>query len=234
MHSSELFYGNKELFEKFSVLSIQNPTETNQIFHKGGDIIEINFEEKQKETEKKISELSIEEKKENEKAEEIPSNNYIINTFLMENFKNFAFDLEAEVITEEKNMVPYLFIIGGRTFEQIHDQILCVNLNTWEYRAAAKLSSGVCCHSSSLVKNQIFIMAGASSLAFLSEISVFNILSNSIYKLNVQNYEFGERIAISSVVDHSNSQILIFGGMCIEDEKNDLYSLDYNKTFEKI
>ena len=143
--------------------------------------------------------------------------------------------LEEEEISEEKNnIIPYLFIIGGRTFEQIHDQILCVNLNTWEYRAAAKLSSGLCCHSSSLVKNQIFIMAGASSLAFLSEISVFNILSNSLYKFNIQNNDFGERIAISSVVDHSNSQILIFGGMCIEDEKNDLYSFDSSKTFEMI
>lgn len=138
------------------------------------------------------------------------------------------FNLEEEVISEEKNTVPYLFIIGGRTFEQIHDQILCINLNTWEYRAAAKLPSGVCCHSSSLVKNQIFIMAGASSLAFLNEISVFNILSMSISKLNVQSNDFGERIAISSVVDHLNNQILIFGGMCIEDEKNDLYGLDYS------
>lgn len=75
MHSAELFYGSKELFEKFSCLSIQNPTKANQIFHLGGDIIEINFEEKQKAIDEKTSEFSIEEKKENEKVEEIASNN---------------------------------------------------------------------------------------------------------------------------------------------------------------
>ncbi len=143
------------------------------------------------------------------KTEEIPSNN-----------ENKKAEVKNEV-TEGKEG-SFLLVFGGRHGEDFSQEILCLDLETLEWKYLGNMPFTICAHSCELANDKVFVFGGTDGIQFLDSLYYFDLKTREWYVyIRGKNEEIYPRIAASMSYDPENKVILIFGGCSYESELNE-------------
>jgi hypothetical protein len=148
-------------------------------------------------------------------------------------------DLKIGSKTEE-NSKAYLIMMGGRYIDQFSQEILCLDLDTWEWKYLGSMPVKLCAHASDIAGDRIFLFGGTDGIQFLDTLYCFEIPSKKwyIYSEKTKNVLL-PRIAASISYNPDNNELLLFGGLSYENDINDLNFLSLSnencaKLFQKL
>jgi hypothetical protein len=119
----------------------------------------------------------------------------------------------------------YLYIFGGRLYEEIDNKVYRIDTNTYDCQVVTNLPSNMCSFSYSLFKNYIILYGGTDGNVFLKDIVIYNISNDkwarSKYYPKNDISELGGKI--SSMMSHDEDNLIIFGGSYIQRDCNDVF-----------
>ena len=134
----------------------------------------------------------------------------------------------------------FLLIFGGRHGEDFSQEILCLDLETLEWKYLGNMPFTICAHSCELANEKVFVFAGTDGMQFLDNLYYYDLKSKCwfVYKRG-KNEEILPRIAASMSYNPERNEILIFGGCSYEDELNEtkvlpVDELSLKKNFQPL
>ncbi len=116
----------------------------------------------------------------------------------------------------------FLLIFGGRHGEDFSQEILCLDLETLEWKYLGNMPFTICAHSCELANEKVFVFAGTDGMQFLDNLYYYDLKSKCwfVYRRG-KNEEIFPRIAASMSYNPERKELLIFGGCSYEDELNE-------------
>jgi len=116
----------------------------------------------------------------------------------------------------------YLIVFGGRHGEDFSQEILCLDLETLEWKYLGNMPFTICAHSCELANDKVFVFGGTDGMQFLDNLYYFDLKNRQWYVYRRgKNEEILPRIAASMSYNADKQEILIFGGCSYEDELNE-------------
>ncbi|KRX05530.1 hypothetical protein PPERSA_12708 [Pseudocohnilembus persalinus] len=147
---------------------------------------------------------------------------------------------------QENKQYNYLICIGGRSQNEILDQILALDLETKTWFKLKDLPTPLCAHASTLIqkRDEIWIFGGTDGSQFFDNLYILNLANNKFYQIDIQQQiqhvssqqklYFPPKMAASISYDEKNEQVLIFGGSTYEDESSQIISFDTTKINSQL
>ena len=155
---------------------------------------------------------------------------------------------EEESKNEEENNDPnapgeegtFLIIFGGRQGEEFSQDILCLNLETLQWKYFGTLPFPICAHSCELAKDKVLIFGGTDGMQFLDNLYYFGLRDRQwyVYKRGKKDTTL-PRISASMSYNPDKNEVLSFGGCSYEDELNEVSIIPVDKdtlkkNFQKL
>jgi len=152
-----------------------------------------------------------------------------------------------------KNKENFLYIIGGRLYENVDNKIYKINLtenNEKEYvcELVETLPISLCSFSYMNYKHFIIIYGGTDGINFLNEIMIYNIINHKFAKsllvvntelndnnLNLSPYlgRIGSMMSICADADSDNELLVIFGGSFVHKDTNSSFVVTIKELLDE-
>ncbi len=120
-------------------------------------------------------------------------------------------------------------MIGGRSFDKLSSDIVCVNLTEGKSGVLKRLPFGICAHASAIVNDNIFIFGGTDGAKFLDSLYIYEILSGRLSKAMLPKDLVPPLLAPALCESTTSSgSLVLFGGSTYENEIDTFYVIDTN------
>jgi glucan-binding YG repeat protein len=146
--------------------------------------------------------------------------------------------VENQEKTEKKT--GYLIVMGGRYIDQFSQEVLCLNLETFEWKYLGNTPMKLGAHAGEICGDKIFLFGGTDGLQFLDTLYYYDIPKNKWFIYSEKRSEkLKPRIAASLCYNPVTNELMLFGGCSYEDELNELNFVSLNeqalgKLFQKL
>jgi hypothetical protein len=137
---------------------------------------------------------------------------------------------------DTKSDKSYIFIIGGRLYEGIDNNVYRIDLSDYSCEIVKTIPYPLCSFSYSLYEHYIFIYGGTDGNKFMNDIIIYNISNQkwamSKIKPRVEVNDLGGRISSMMAIDEEKEYLIIFGGSFILKDSNDLEVLSLKELLD--
>jgi Galactose oxidase, central domain len=220
MHTAVIYYGDIK-FPEFIPQQKQPKKETQ---------IDLNFVSGIIDKKETIIEQPEEEKEEpqNEEAE------------AQKDLEKLEINADEKQETVEKKQTGYLIVMGGRYIDQFSQEVLCLNLETFEWRYLGNTPIKLGAHAGEICGDKIFLFGGTDGLQFLDTLYYYDISRNKWFIYSEKRQEqLNPRIAASLCYNPDSNELVLFGGCSYHDELNEVHFWSLSdqvlgKLFQKL
>jgi hypothetical protein len=143
-------------------------------------------------------------------------------------------EMHGSIVYTNKQKETFLYIFGGRLYEEIDNKIYRINLTAeteTNCEVIGELPSRLCSFSFTIYKQFLILYGGTDGVSFLNDIIILNLVTNRWAKSKIQiNSElinndqnlfgFLGRIGSMMSIDTSNGTLVIFGGSSLHKDNN--------------
>jgi hypothetical protein len=154
-------------------------------------------------------------------------------------------EMHGSIIYINKQNENFLYIFGGRLYEEIDNKIYKINLFTDNScEVITELPSRLCSFSSCVYKHFLIIYGGTDGVSFMNDIIIMNLITNRWAKSKIQiNSDFINndqnligflgRIGSMMSIDNFNGTLVIFGGSSLHKDNNYTFAINLSELLDE-